>query len=243
MNLQDFLIKRKSLLLQAPQYRVLCANCSQPTFSCFCAQIQSFDPEISFVILIHPIEVKRRIATGRMSHLCLKGSYLIKGQDYTENCTVNELIADSNYHSVILYPGINSKNISPLTVQERAGLFPKTKKLRLFIIDGTWATARKMIRQSQNLKNLPRICFSPTTPSNFRVRKQPHSACYSTIEAIHHTIELIGETQDFNTAQRQHDNLLHVFNYMVENQLEFVRQANLNLREASYRREGQIKSA
>ncbi len=198
---------------------------------------------MSFVILIHPIEVKRRIATGRMSHLCLKDSYLIKGQDYTQNDTVNELIADTNYHSIILYPGIKSKNLSTLAVHERAELFPKTKKLRLFIIDGTWATARKMIRQSQNLKNLQRICFSPTTPSNFRVRKQPNSACYSTIEAIHHTIELIGETQNFDILSRQHDNLLNVFNFMVENQLEFIRQSNLNLREASYRREGQIKTA
>ena len=160
--------------MQAPQYRVLCTSCTQPTFSCFCSQIKVFDPRMSFVILIHPIEVKRRIATGRMSHLCLKDSHLIKGQDYTHNNLVNDLITDPDYHSVILYPGINSKNLTPLAVEQRAELFPKTKKLRLFVIDGTWATARKMIRQSQNLNNLQRICFSPTTPSNFRVRKQPN---------------------------------------------------------------------
>jgi DTW domain-containing protein YfiP len=241
MNLKEYQLKRANLLLQAPKYRVLCSACAQPDFGCYCAQVQSFDAKINFVVLIHPVEVKRRIATGRMSHLCLKDSYLIKGQNYTEDNLVNELIQDYEHHSVILYPGPASKNLSLLPTKEKANLFPKNKKLRIFVIDGTWATARKMIRQSENLNVLPRICFSPEKPSNFRVRKQPHPNCYSTIEAIHHTIELIGESQGFSVKKREHDKLLQVFDYMVERQLGFIRESNLNLRVASYRREGQKK--
>ena len=100
-----------------------------------------------------------------MSHLCLKDSYLIKGQNYSEDNLVNDLIEDDNFHSVILYPGPTSKNLSALPEIEKESLFPKNKSLRIFVIDGTWATARKMIRQSENLKTLPRICFSPAKPS------------------------------------------------------------------------------
>ena len=82
------------------------------------------------------------------------------------------------------------------------------------------------MRQSQNLLNLPRICFSPEKPSNFRVRKQPHASCYSTLEAIHHTIELIGAAKGFDVASRKHDRLLHVFDSMVELQLDFIRKAD-----------------
>ena len=135
----------------------------------------------------------------------------------------------------------HSTNLSLLDEKEKHELFPTNKKLRIFVIDGTWATARKMIRQSENLKTLPRICFSPTKPSNFRVRKQPDDNCYSTIEAIHHTIELIGDTQGFAVQDRTHDRLLNVFDYMVERQLHFIRESNLNLRRASYRRESQKK--
>ena len=94
-----------------------------------------------------------------------------------------------------------------------------------------------------NLLALPRICFTPQKPSNFRVRKQPNSNCYSTIEAIHHTIDLLGDTQGFETKNRQHDGLLSVFNFMVENQLDFIKKSNLNPRESAYRREGQRKIA
>jgi DTW domain-containing protein YfiP len=243
VNITDYKRKKAQLVSEQPKYRDMCKVCTQPDFSCYCSQINTFDPNINFVILIHPIEVKRRIATGRMSHLLLQNSYLIKGQDYSNNDQVNDLINDTNYHSVILYPGQNSKNLSLMFNNEKQNLFPKNKKLRIFLIDGTWATAKKMIRQSKNLHTLPRICFSPTKASNFRVRKQPNPNCYSTIEAIHHTIELIGESRGFAVKSRGHDILLKVFDYMVERQLGFIKEAALSLRTASYRREGQKKLA
>jgi DTW domain-containing protein len=241
MDILTYKRKRELLLSQEPQYRRICAVCVQPDFCCYCHQVHTFDPKINFVILIHPVEVKRRIATGRMSHLCLQGSYLIKGQDYTHNALVNELINDSDYHSVILYPGSTSQNLTDVCESKKASLFPKNKKLRIFVIDGTWATARKMTRQSENLKTLPRICFTPPTPSNFRVRKQPKADCYSTIEAIHHTIELLGASQNFDTHKRSHDKLLTVFNHLVERQLEFIKESHRKNRASTYRREGQEK--
>lgn len=189
---------------------------------------------MEFVILIHPIEVRRRIATGRMSHLCLENSHLIMGQDYTHNDRVNALIADPRYQPMILYPGLGSVNLTGIGVEESAELFAVDRKLLVFVIDGTWATARKMVRQSLNLLALPRICFSPQKPSNFRVRKQPSPHCYSTIEAIHHVIELIGPRLGFDTVDREHDRLLSVFDRMVERQLEFIEKSRGQVRSPSY---------
>lgn len=226
MTLEKYLQRRANLALKEERPRELCTCCLQPKFSCYCGHITRFDPQIDFVILIHPIEVRRRIATGRMSYLCMKNSFLIRGQDYSQDEQVNQILADQNRQCVILYPGKTSKNLTPLNASERACLFDPTKKLTIFVVDGTWLSAKKMMRQSQNLLNLPRICFSPEKPSNFRVRKQPHAACYSTIEAIHQTIELLGESQGFDVSSRQHDGLLQVFNSMVELQLSFIRKAD-----------------
>lgn len=241
MNILDYIQKKEDLKNSAPQYRSICPRCVQPSFGCYCHKVHSFDSNINFVILIHPIEVQRRIATGRMSHLCLQNSYLIEGQDYTHNPLVNHLVSDPNYFPVILYPGQNSTNLTELSYSEKTSKFSTSKKLRIFVIDGTWATAKKMIRQSENLKHLPRVCFTSPKPSTFRVRKQPREGCYSTIEAIHHSIELLGETQGFELKNRAHDNLLEVFDYMVERQLEFIRISNENPKASTYRREGQKK--
>jgi len=121
-------------------------------------------------------------------------------------------------------------------MEERSALFPKNKKLTIFVIDGTWLTAKKMIKHSHNINQLPRIAFTPVRPSTFRVRKQPHENCLSTIEAIHHTIELLGPTQGFDVNSRKHDHLLDAFDSMVELQLEFIRQSHENGTASRYRR-------
>lgn len=236
MNIADYFERRKQLAAEAPQYRELCTQCIQPKFSCYCSHIQRFDPKIDFVILIHPIEVRRRIATGRMSFLCLEKSRLIRGQDFTDIPAVNEILADPDRHCVILYPGRNSQNLTHLEADERAGLFPQDKKLTIFVIDGTWLTAKKMMNTSKNLFNLPRICFSPDKPSTFRVRKQPNPACYSTLEAIHHTIELVGDSQGFEVQSRDHDRLIHVFHKMVDLQISFIKKSDAEARPDRYRR-------
>ncbi len=220
MNLQKYFENRKTFLASEQKFREMCLDCRQPEFNCYCDHVKSFDPGVKFVILTHPIEVRRRIATGRMSHLCLKNSELIVGHDYSKNQKVNVILENPDLHSVILYPGRQSLNISKWSGEEKRNLVPSNKKLAIFVIDGTWNTARKMMHLSKNLKNLPQICFTPERLSTFRVRKQPAPECVSTIEAIHQCIELLG------TENREHDKLLDVFDQLVEQQLVFVERAN-----------------
>ncbi len=198
--------------------RIRCSSCLQPEFSCFCQWLSPFESGIDFIILIHPIEVKRRrITTGRMAHMSLKNSQLIMGQIYNDDLRVNRLIHDPDRHCVLLYPGRNSANLSLMLPEARKSISPRDKKLSVFVIDGTWATAKKTVNQSHNLQTLPRICFTPPGPSTFRVRKQPRAECYSTIEAIHHTIELLAPT-----PSRVHDSLLRSFDRLVERQIELA---------------------
>lgn len=222
MDLNDYLEKRRQLLATEPRYRNLCVHCLQPDFSCYCAWLKPFDPKIQFVILIHPIEFRRRIATGRMTHLSLKNSHLIDGLDYSEHPQVNHLIRDPQNQCFMLYPGRNTKNLTKMSVSERFDLIDAGKRPVVFVVDGTWATARKMVRLSENLQRLPRICFTPKTPSNFHLRKQPKPECYSTIEAVHHTIELLGPAAGFSTSDRQHDSLLETFDKMVRRQFDLA---------------------
>jgi DTW domain-containing protein YfiP len=203
-------------------YRQLCVKCLQPGFGCYCSLVAPFDPKIKFLILIHPIEVRRRIATGRMTHLILKNSELLQGQDYSQNKRLNELLADPQYDPLVLYPGKTSINLSEAPEEVTKALFRSQKTPLVLVIDGTWATAKKMMRESTNISGLPRICFTPPTASRFRVRKQPGVNCYSTIEAVHHCIELMSKSVEFDLNSRAHDNLIEVFDSMVERQLKYI---------------------
>lgn len=174
------------------------------------------------MILIHPLEHKKRIATGRMSHLSLKGSHLVRGVDFSNSTLINRLVTDSRRQCVMLYPGKKSINLTHLPVEQRFDWLQDEKRLTVMVMDGSWNTVPKMVRLSRNLHGLPRICFTPPTPSNFRIRRQPASGCYSTIEAIHHTIELLGPACGFSTASREHDRLLKLFDQMVDRTIELT---------------------
>jgi DTW domain-containing protein YfiP len=234
VNLQKYREHRERLKNEEPLFRNLCLKCRQPDFTCYCSVIERLDPKMKFVILIHPIEVRRRIATGRMSHLILEGSHLIKGEDYTHDKELNAILDDPTLYPVILYPGKKAVNLSQTNLSERMKLVPKDKQLALIVIDGTWNTARKMMHVSRNLHALPQVCFSLESESRFRVRKQPAPGCFSTIEAIYHSIELLGATCGFDTSTNEHAKLLKVFDSMVEQQLEFVKLGRG--RHAAYRR-------
>ncbi len=216
--------------------REICRICLQPAFACYCSHVRRFDPKIKFVILTHSLEVRRRIATGRMSYLCLEGSLLIRGYGYAEDPAVNALLADSSFFPVVLYPGVWSMNLSALSEGERAHLFPADKTLLVFVIDGTWHTARRTLNRSPNLNALPRIAFTPPRASTFRVRKQPRPGCLSTIEAIHQTIELLGPGRGFDLSSRLHDNLLAVFDRLVEQQIALLKEVRARTPHLNYRR-------
>jgi len=159
-----------------------------------------------------------------MAHLCLRNSVLLEGVDFSKNETVNRELQSPIAFSVLLYPSKNSLNLSRQTPAERASLVPADRKLVVFVLDGTWKTVRKMIRLSHNLASLPAICFEPPSPSAYRIRRQPKPHCYSTLEAIHHVLDLFSPRgNEASRSHRPHENLLNVFNSVIDRQLADTR--------------------
>lgn len=221
MDVETYRKRKVELERLVPRPREVCPSCRQPGAGCYCAHVRRFDPGLRFVILIHPIEARRRIATGRMSHLCLERSILLEGEDFSGDARLDRIVGDPRLRPFVLYPGRDARNLSRMTREEKISAFDGDREPVIVVIDGTWATARKMMR-STNLRDLPRVCFSPTKPSSFHVRKQPAPGCLSTIEAIHETIEHLDGIRGVDVSSRAHEALLSVFDAMVVRQLGFV---------------------
>jgi len=215
--------------------REFCWQCLLAKSMCYCAEIRKVDLPFYFLILTHPLEFRRRIATGRMAHLSLPRSFMITAENYTDNKPVNDLLKDTKFQPYLLHPKAPSLELNTLPMEEKKNLFCRTGQIPLFVVvDGTWATARKTLRLSENLKALPRICFLPSHPSNFRVRKQPVANYVSTIEAIHQTVEQLLCIDDDLCRNRPHDALLKVFDFMNDRQASFVDKARLSNEPSRY---------
>ncbi len=153
-----------------------------------------------------------------MAHLCLKNSWLIEGDDFSEHAQVNALISDPAYFPVVLYPGPESVDVSTMPASDRLKIFPDGKIPLILVIDGTWNTARRTMTRSRNLSRLPQIRFTPEKPSRIRVRHQPEKHCLTTLEAIHEVACLLSP----GTEAGNYDPLLDVLDYMVGLQLQFT---------------------
>jgi DTW domain-containing protein YfiP len=187
--------------------------------ACYCSHIKAFDSEPRFIILTQPREAKHRFGTGRMAHLCLSNSLLFEGVDFSADDRVNDEIHNPANFPVLLYPSADAINLSWLTPARLMELVPGDRKLVVIVLDGTWKSARKMIRLSHNLADFPRIRFDPPSPSGYRIRRQPAPHCYSTIEAIHYVTDLFSAP---GNKQKPHDNLLKVFDSVIDRQLTYA---------------------
>jgi DTW domain-containing protein YfiP len=146
---------------------------------------------------MHPKEFKReKNATGKLTHASLTNSEVLWDLDFTHHPRVNQLINDPANYCVLLYPG-EAKNLS-------AGEFLpqdlKHKQLVVFLLDGTWACAKKMLKLSSNLQKLERLMFTPTQKSLYYIKQQPHEWCLSTIETAHQFLQVL-EQQGFESSQ------------------------------------------
>ena len=213
MDVQRYLERRAWLESQAFRPRDTCEPCRRPRSECCCEKYRPFASVPQIALLVHPYEARRAIATARLTHRCLTNSLWMQGSVFEANPRIQAILDDPTLAPVLLYPG---RGASDLAVPEvRKTLVPEGKKLVVFVLDGTWAQARRMRRLSTQIHAMPMVCFTPTRPSRFRVRKQPRENCFSTIEAVHHMLDLFHEPG----TPRKHDNLLEVFDAMVEKQI------------------------
>lgn len=213
MDLRTFLESRERQRATAWQPRRRCLPCQRPASECVCDRYRPFASNPEIVLLVHPYEARRAIATARLTHRCLTNSHWVQSSYFEANPAVDALLNDPTAHPVLLYPGRGALDLD--SPEGRKAIHPPGKRPVVFVLDGTWAQARRMRRLSTQLHALPMVCFTPTRPSRFRVRKQPRANCYSTIEAVHHLLDLF----HVPGTPRPHDNLLEVFDAMVEKQL------------------------
>ena len=131
--------------------RSLCCRCLRARAFCYCARLKPFCSRFQFVILQHPLERKKTTGTARMTHLSIGNSLLISGVDFDENPVVRNLVSRPENHCVVLYPGAKSKNISLPECGKPGTWIPEEKRLVIFVIDGSWPCAKRMISRSPEL--------------------------------------------------------------------------------------------
>ncbi|MBN8218530.1 MAG: DTW domain-containing protein [Spirochaetes bacterium] len=162
-----------------------CYRCLRPRSRCYCNRIRPLETRTHFALCMHTREYRhQKTGTGRLARLALTHSQIFTGMDFTHDGALNALLNDPAYAPHLLFPGPAAIQISR---GEKPALAPG-RKLLVVLVDATWPWARKILRASSNLRALPCLSLDPTAPSRFAIKRQPHPACVSTIEAAYEVL-------------------------------------------------------
>lgn len=214
-----------------------CFNCFKPTSACLCKYTQKLDTGIKFIFLMHPKEFKRqRTGTGNLSHISLKDSEIIVGLDFSKNEYFQNLLNDSKYFPVLMYPGADALNAKSENFTQILG----EKTLLVIILDATWFCAKKMIEHNPFLLNLPKLSFYGDYRSIFTFKHEPKPECVSTIESCYY---LIKELQSVNLVDKNlnPEPLMNVFKQMIKLQLQAENERILGIRPNTHNYDGKYK--
>jgi len=176
-----------------------------------CSYIKTIDTNTKFVILMHDKEFRKtKNGTGHFTNLSLNNCKLYVGVDFSKHKAVNELLDDKNNDCYVLYPSKDSINLNTTKLSNN-------KRNVIFIIDSTWACSKTLLYASPNINCLPKISFSHTKTSNFKIKIQPEEHCLSTIESTLCVLELLNINGNENIKNL--NNFLKPFEKMVEYQI------------------------
>ena len=199
----------------APERRPFCDRCLRPRVACFCAELKPFDPGFDLVILQHPKERRKTTASARMAHLAISTSTLVQGVDCDAHPEVRARLEDPARFCVVLYPGREAIALDAPEGLSRLREITGGRRLTVFVIDGTWSTARTLLAKSPAVAALPCVAFTPSRPSEYGFKKQPARYCLSTVEAVIELVRALAPGADTGQMAR-------VFRGMVGRQLAYT---------------------
>ncbi len=180
-----------------------------------CGYITSLQTQTKFVILMHPKEFKKvKNNTGFFTHLSLKNSEVFVGIDFSNHNTINDIIA--THESYILFPSEDALNLTKTKPHQT------TKPLAIFLIDSTWACAKKIFQSSINLQKLKHMSFTTSRESLYQIKQQPQKNYLSTIESTLVVLELLQSYEIEKFEAGDLEGFLEPFFKMIEYQKSLI---------------------
>jgi len=185
--------------------RTVCERCRRPTSVCYCRHLTTIGTRTRVVLLQHPRERDVAIGTARMASLCLPEAELHVGVRWDGSPELARALSDEARPPVLLYPGDGAIDVAK---------DPPRGPVTLVVVDGTWWQAKKVVRENRELARLPRYSFTPPSPSEYRIRKEPHESYVSTLEAL---VQVLGVLEGDRSRFQA---LLTPFRAMIDAQLD-----------------------
>lgn len=166
-----------------------CESCLLAQSLCICAGVEQAECNSAVCLLMYHNESFKPSNTGRLIADVVPDNYAFRWDRTDPDAELISLLANPAYQGYIVFPEDNMP-------AERVtfNLVRETGKKPLFIfLDGTWREAKKMIRKSPYLDNLPILSIKPEAVSQYHLRVAAFENQLGTAEVAIMVLELAGE--------------------------------------------------
>jgi len=160
--------------------RAVCYTCFRPAAVCYCDHAPRVDNRTHVTVVQHPREQFHPLGTARIVARCLSNVELLVAHAGWARAGARGLFPEG---AALLYPGPGARELASIPADER----PRA----LVALDGTWHHARTLYRDHPVLHELPLVSFVPSSPTEYRVRREPKEEYVSTVEAVAIALELL----------------------------------------------------
>jgi len=176
-----------------------CDQCLIAKHYCICEGAEYASCSAAVCLLMYHNESFKPSNTGRLIAEIVPDNHAFRWDRTSPDPALLALLNNDKYQPFVIFPAEDVETDRVVTqVETHAGKQP------LFIfLDGTWREAKKMIRKSPYLDNLPVLSITSEKLSDYRLRVAPHAHQLGTAEVAIMVLALAGEV-DASTKLEQH---------------------------------------
>lgn len=166
-----------------------CQGCGLLQAWCCCEAIHAQETSIRFVLLMNEKEPERPTTTSHIILRTLSNSYQVIWHRAEPPKNLIEEINQPDTQAWLLFPD----DREPFRKNAQAYHATEGKRSVIIVPDGTWKEARKIVRKSPWLHQLPVLSFSSARETKYDLRRNAHTGQLCTAEALSELLIQSGE--------------------------------------------------
>lgn len=173
----------------------LCQGCHAYPWQCYCELIPKVSSQTKVNFIVHHRESHLSSNTAWPGHLALENSSFV--QRGLPNRPLDPKDFSLKGNSYILFP---SEHATVADEHSAAKILAKGE-FELFVPDGTWQQAQRMVKRESLLHGLPHLIVNTKRISKYQLRKQPSEGRLCTLEAVIELLKLFETKQVINSLE------------------------------------------
>ncbi|KMV28955.1 tRNA-uridine aminocarboxypropyltransferase [Photobacterium swingsii] len=177
-----------------------CPRCGF-THNCICSHEPKLTSAAHFVLLTHPNECRKATNTGELMMRTLPHCERVIWDRVNSPTALIEKLEDPAYQAWLLFPADDTHPATPFVAHSSSSTSIITTTPLFVLLDATWQEARKMVRKSPWLANLPRLSLTPTALSQYQLRRNQQAGNLCTCETGIALLSLLNEPQQAEQLQ------------------------------------------